>query len=156
MTRRLVVDDVRDALNFQAHTVRLPEEALKLIREQHWDEVWLDHDSDFVSKLPYSWVTARLANDALEGRKADVGMFVLHSANTTGRKWMRKHLERYFKVIEVEEYPGDTDLIVSGHGMVVDASTHRGMLWQEHMRVLNRRERRWKNSPVAGQLRAEL
>jgi hypothetical protein len=113
-----VIDDVRTP-NFEAEVCRSSIDALRLIRNEKWDEVWLDHDMDMA---PYrtpdvTWLTALLADDAAVGITHDVGMFVLHSANTTGRRRMRRHLDRDYLVLEMEDYP-DKTLALTGGGVI--------------------------------------
>jgi hypothetical protein len=119
MTKRLVIDDVRTP-SFDAVVSRSSIEALELIRTEHWDEVWLDHDMDQapVRTPDVTWLTARLEKDLVEfGRTYDVDMFVLHSANSGGRFRMRRHLDSHYLVIELEDYP-DKSLAVTGGGVI--------------------------------------
>jgi hypothetical protein len=130
-----VIDDVR-VPNFKARVCRSAIEALELIRTEHWDEVWLDHDMDMApSKTPdVSWMTVRLEEDAYKlGRNHDVDMFVLHSANSTGRRKMRGHLDRNYLVIECEDYP-DKGLSLTGGG-VVEMFTDGSGNWSQKYRV---------------------
>jgi len=120
--RRLVIDDVRSP-SFDAVVCRSAYEALELIRTQQWDEVWLDHDMDFVTGPDVSWTTNRLEEDAETlGRIHPVGKFILHSANSIGRRKMRAALEPHYEVIEMEEYP-DKTLRLFG-GQVVEMRTN--------------------------------
>jgi hypothetical protein len=125
MPKRLVIDDVRVPM-FPAKIARTAIEALEMIKAESWDEVWLDHDADFVSGQDYSWTTARVRDLCKKGQAPDVGLFVMHSANTQGRKWMREHLMLWYPIVQVEEYP-EKGLLLSGEGKVWDVSTDRGV-----------------------------
>jgi hypothetical protein len=122
--KRLVLDDVRTP-SFEARVCRSSIEALELIRTEHWDEVWLDHDMDMAPRRTpdVTWLTARLEKDAYElGLTYDTDMFVLHSANAVGRRKMRGHLDLDYLVIEMEDYP-DKGLELTGGG-VIDMRTN--------------------------------
>lgn len=123
--KRLVVDDVRNP-NFEARVERFAKKALHLIRTEPWDEVWLDHDADFVASPDYTYITNSLYNDALLGKTYDVGLFVLHSANTGGRERMMRVLERHYRVVDIEKYR-DKTLRLASQTMVVDVSTRHGV-----------------------------
>jgi hypothetical protein len=128
--KRLVVDDVR-VPSFKATVVRSSVEALELLRTEHWDEVWLDHDMDLAPETTpdVSWLTRQLELDAVElGTFANVDMFVLHSANSSGRKKMRGHLDQFYLVLEMEDYP-DKGLSLTGGG-VVEMFTDKGR-WEQ-------------------------
>jgi len=123
--KRLVVDDIRIP-EFPATIARTAHEALDMIVAEHWDEVWLDHDADFVQGPDYSWTTKQIRDLGYKDQKPSVGLFVLHSANMHGRQEMRTHLQRWYKVIDIEQYP-DTSLFISGADRVWDVSVRDGV-----------------------------
>lgn len=140
--KRLVIDDIR-VPNFPATVVRHVFEALKLIETESWDEVWLDHDMDLTKSPDVTWLTNTLeARAYTDGTIYPVGLFVLHSANTVGRKNMRAGLEKFYDVMDVEFYP-DKSLALSGEHIVVDVSSEKGVQWNDDYRA---RATKWWNA----------
>lgn len=140
--RRLVIDDIRNP-NFEATVVRDVKLAYELIKEQPWDEVWLDHDMDLTLGSPdVSWLTDRLESEAYtDGRIYPVGLFVLHSANTYGRQRMRAALDKFYQVIDIERYPDDKLELTSSR--VVDVSVRDGIKFSP---AYNKLLRNWWSS----------
>jgi hypothetical protein len=107
----LVVDDVR-VMTFEATYARTISEAEALIESQPWDEVWLDHDLDFnfdtQEEAMSAWqsmdtsttrpVVRWLERRAAEGRPLDVSMFIVHTANPVGKKWIASALLPWYNV----------------------------------------------------------
>jgi len=124
--KRLVVDDIREP-RFSAVVARTATEALDMIRKESWDEVWLDHDADFVPGQDYSWTTARIKDLCKRRMAPDVGLFVMHSANTHGRMIMRGHLREHYPVVDIEDYSLDRSLSLWGADRVWDVSVEKGV-----------------------------
>jgi|ERR1035437_4243315 hypothetical protein len=86
----LVVDDDTFASGFEgAVYARTISEAREFLLNEHWDEVWLDHDlgnGEDVSKL----------TDEIEGMETilDVDWFCIHSMNPVGKERMYIALDR--------------------------------------------------------------
>lgn len=124
----LVVDDVR-TMKFDATYARTLKEAASLLFSQPWDEVWLDHDLDFSladreQYLRHEYtirpLVARVEKLAHEGTVLPVGMFILHTSNPVGRRWVAAALLPWYTVgvtsaepwLRYERYPGwATDIL---------------------------------------------
>jgi len=95
----LVIDDLR-TFNFEAVYARTSEEGLYAIGFPWFNEIWLDHDlggDDTV--MP---VVLRLEEMGWEGIPYPANHIVVHSSNPPGVRNIRRALERYYYVHQVD------------------------------------------------------
>jgi len=95
----LLVDDIRvmEAAGGDEVTVaRTAAEGLKLLQEQSWDLLLLDHDlGDSGDIRP---LVRFLEERAFLGPKVPIGMVVVVSSNPPGASWVARGLERHYQL----------------------------------------------------------
>ncbi|WP_433366973.1 cyclic-phosphate processing receiver domain-containing protein [Actinoplanes sp. CA-142083] len=109
-THVVLIDDLRSFLDGRhaqvARTSPAGVELLNRYRDQHLDELWLDHDLGHDDTI---WpVVEVLERAAFEERPFDIGVIIVHSANPAGAAKIAQVLRRWGYRIQVA--PGSPDV----------------------------------------------
>jgi hypothetical protein len=94
----------------------------------------MDVDNDFQSGPQYTWVTDQVKKLCLAKRAPEVGIWILHSANTWGRNKMRRDLGPWYPMMDIEKYD-ELGFRLSGVDKVVDVSVANGVERAEFRKV---------------------
>lgn len=91
----LVIDDDRTP-RFPAKVVRSSEEAIPLILNEAWDEVWFDFDlsgDDSALDVLYA-----IEESAFYGQIPEIKQIVIHTSNPVGRKLLAQTLTKWYPI----------------------------------------------------------
>ncbi len=121
MTRKLWVDDYRDAPDDTWTVVRTPHEAIRLLAKFEFEEVSLDHDienrpdTETFQPVAYflglRWLYRTAVRDLWEVK------VTIHSINPVGAREMQAILKDYGLVSAVEPYAPDMERLHREYGL---------------------------------------
>lgn len=114
----LVIDDQRTFAFPDHHSVtyaRNSSEAIGLLENTAYDEVWFDHDLGLrLNDIDTIWPVVEFLEESNENdRRIEIDSIVIHTANPVGREGLRVALSRVYEKVTV--IPSDVVITLLRH-----------------------------------------